>query len=140
MTQISKEERARVLVQALPFIKRYTGKTIVVKYGGNAMINEELKEQVMEDIVLLSLIGMKVMSKENFLIGTIDSIQVDLDNWAVVSMKVKLDKVAYAPLEIKKGLLSKKVSGLMMTDVAEIGENIQLSLDILTIKAQVTVD
>ena len=87
-----------------------------------------------------SLIGMKVMSKENFLIGTIDSIQVDLDNWAVVSMKVKLDKVAYAPLEIKKGLLSKKVSGLMMTDVAEIGENIQLSLDILTIKAQVTVD
>ena len=87
-----------------------------------------------------SLIGMKVMSKENFLIGTVDSIHVDLDNWTVVSMKVKLDKVAYAPLEIKKGLLSKKVSGLMMTDVAEIGENIQLGLDILTVKAQVTVD
>lgn len=59
--KLSKEERAEVLVQALPFIKRYTGKTIVVKYGGNAMINEELKEQVMEDIVLLSLIGIKVV-------------------------------------------------------------------------------
>ncbi len=87
-----------------------------------------------------SLLGMKVMSKENFLIGTVDSIMVDLDNWNVVSMKVKLDKVAYAPLDIKKGLLSKKVSGLMMTDVAEIGDSINLALDILTIKAQVTVD
>ena len=87
-----------------------------------------------------SLLGMKVLSKENFLIGTVDSIMVDLDNWNVVSMKVKLDKVAYAPLDIKKGLLSKKVSGLMMTDVADIGDSINLALDILTIKAQVTVD
>ena len=50
-----------MLVQALPNIKKYTGKIVVVKYGGNAMINEELKQQVMEDIVLLSLIGVKVV-------------------------------------------------------------------------------
>lgn len=54
-------ERAEVLTQALPYIKRYNGKTVVIKYGGNAMINESLKQQVMEDIVLLWLIGVKVV-------------------------------------------------------------------------------
>ncbi len=54
-------QRAEVLTQALPYIKRYTGKVVVVKYGGNAMINEQLKQQVMEDIVLLWLIGVKIV-------------------------------------------------------------------------------
>ena len=58
---ISNAQRARVLVHALPYIQDYSGKIVVVKYGGNAMINEELKQQVMEDIVLLSLIGVKVV-------------------------------------------------------------------------------
>ena len=58
---ISNAERAEVLVQALPYIRRYTGKIVVVKYGGNAMINEQLKQQVMEDVVLLWLIGVKVV-------------------------------------------------------------------------------
>ena len=57
----SNHERAEVLTQALPYIKRYTGKIVVVKYGGNAMINEQLKQQVMEDIVLLWLIGVKIV-------------------------------------------------------------------------------
>ena len=57
----SNAQRAEVLTQALPYIKRYNGKTVVVKYGGNAMVNEHLKEQVMEDIVLLWLIGVKVV-------------------------------------------------------------------------------
>lgn len=54
-------DRAEVLTQALPYIKRYTGKIVVVKYGGNAMVNEQLKQQVMEDIVLLWLVGVKVV-------------------------------------------------------------------------------
>ncbi len=54
-------QRAEVLTQALPYIRSYNGKVLVVKYGGNAMINQELKEQVMEDIVLLHLIGVKVV-------------------------------------------------------------------------------
>ena len=54
-------ERAEVLTQALPYIKKYSGKTVVIKYGGNAMINEDLKQQVMEDICLLWLIGVKVV-------------------------------------------------------------------------------
>lgn len=61
MENYTNQERAKVLTQALPYIRRYVGKTVVVKYGGNAMINEELKQQVMEDIVLLWLIGVKVV-------------------------------------------------------------------------------
>ena len=59
--QFSNAERAEVLTQALPYIKKYNGKIVVVKYGGNAMINEQLKMQVMEDIVLLWLIGVKIV-------------------------------------------------------------------------------
>lgn len=57
----SNAQRAEVLTQALPYIQRYYGKTVVIKYGGNAMINEHLKEQVMEDIVLLRLVGINVV-------------------------------------------------------------------------------
>ncbi|MBQ6893240.1 MAG: acetylglutamate kinase [Clostridia bacterium] len=61
INSFSNAERAEVLTAALPYIKRYTGKIVVVKYGGNAMIDETLKQQVMEDIVLLWLIGVKVV-------------------------------------------------------------------------------
>ena len=57
----SNAERAEVLTAALPYIKKYSGKIVVIKYGGNAMINEQLKQQVMEDIALLWLIGVKVV-------------------------------------------------------------------------------
>lgn len=58
---ISNADRARILVHALPYIQQYNNKIVVVKYGGNAMINEKLKDSVMRDIVLLSLIGVKVV-------------------------------------------------------------------------------
>ena len=58
---ITNAQRAEVLTAALPYIKKYYGKIVVVKYGGNAMINEDLKQQVMEDIVLLHLIGVKIV-------------------------------------------------------------------------------
>ena len=58
---ISNSERAKVLVQALPYIKKYAGKTVVVKYGGNAMIDEGLKNDVMNDIVLMQLVGINVV-------------------------------------------------------------------------------
>ena len=61
ITNFSNSERAEVLTAALPYIKKYSGKTVVIKYGGNAMINEDLKQQVMEDIALLWLIGVKVV-------------------------------------------------------------------------------
>ena len=59
--KITSDLKASILIQALPYIQKYYGKVIVVKYGGNAMINDELKEAVMGDVVLLSLIGIKVV-------------------------------------------------------------------------------
>ena len=61
MEKLTTAQRAEVLTQALPYIQKYYNKIIVVKYGGNAMINDDLKEAVMGDIVLLSLIGIKVV-------------------------------------------------------------------------------
>lgn len=58
---ITNAMKADVLAKALPYIQLYRGKTIVVKYGGNAMINEELKAAVMKDLVLLSTVGIKVV-------------------------------------------------------------------------------
>ncbi len=59
--EITNAQRAEVLVKALPYIQKYTGKIVVIKYGGNAMINEELKSAVMGDLALLSLIGVKIV-------------------------------------------------------------------------------
>ena len=59
--KISTSDRAQVLTQALPYIKQYAGKTVVIKYGGNAMISDGLKSSVMEDIVLLSTVGIRVV-------------------------------------------------------------------------------
>ena len=54
-------DRAKVLAEALPYIQKYSGTTVVVKYGGNAMISEELREAVISDIILLSLVGIRVV-------------------------------------------------------------------------------
>lgn len=54
-------DRAQVLAEALPYIQKFNGKTIVVKYGGNAMVSEELRQAVISDIVLLSLVGIHVV-------------------------------------------------------------------------------
>ena len=54
-------DRAQILVEALPYIQKYHGKTVVIKYGGNAMVSDELRHAVMSDIVLLSLVGINVV-------------------------------------------------------------------------------
>lgn len=61
MMNISNFDRSRVLIQALPYIQKYNNKIVVIKYGGNAMVDEKLKNAVMTDIVLLSLVGIKVV-------------------------------------------------------------------------------
>ena len=60
-TQYDAVFKARILVEALPYIQQYYGQTVVVKYGGNAMINDELKDAVIHDLVLLNLVGVKVV-------------------------------------------------------------------------------
>ena len=59
--RISNNDRATILVQALPYIQKFSGETIVVKYGGNAMINEDLKSAMMSDIVLMKSVGINVV-------------------------------------------------------------------------------
>ena len=54
-------EKAKILSQALPYIQKYHDKIVVIKYGGNAMENEQLKQNVMEDVVLLSEVGVKLV-------------------------------------------------------------------------------
>ena len=61
ISKISHADRSEVLVQALPYIQTYNGKTVVIKYGGNAMVNEELQDAVMTDIVLLRSVGVHVV-------------------------------------------------------------------------------
>jgi len=58
---ISNKDRAGILVQALPYIQEFNKKTIVVKYGGNAMLNEELKQAVIEDVILMSCVGIRTV-------------------------------------------------------------------------------
>lgn len=61
MDKISNQDKSQVLIDALPYIQKYNNKILVIKYGGNAMTNKELKDAVMTDIVLLSLVGVKVV-------------------------------------------------------------------------------
>ena len=61
MNTIANNIRSQVLIDALPYIQKYNNKIVVVKYGGNAMTNDDLKQAVMSDIVLLSLVGVKVV-------------------------------------------------------------------------------
>ena len=58
---VTNQDKAAVLIQALPYIQKYSGRTVVVKYGGNAMVNEDLKNAVISDIVLLKLVGINVV-------------------------------------------------------------------------------
>ena len=125
--EFSNAERAEVLTQALPYIKRYTGKIVVIKYGGNAMVNAELKQQVMEDIVLLWLIGVKVvlvhgggpeindlMTKLNKKVEFVDGLRVtDKETVDIVQMVLagKVNKTLVNLLEMLGGK-SMGISGM----------------------------
>ena len=118
-SEFSNSQRAEVLTQALPYIKHYSGKIVVVKYGGNAMINEQLKQQVMEDIVLLWLIGVHVvlvhgggpdindmMSKLGKQPQFVDGLRVtDLETVDIVQMVLagKVNKTLVNLLQLKGG-------------------------------------
>lgn len=125
--KITNAQRAEVLTQALPYIQKYNGKIVVVKYGGNAMINEHLKEQVMEDIVLLSLIGVKVvlvhgggpeitetlkrMGKNSVFVGGLRVTDKETADVVQMVLAGKINKSLVNMLEIKGGK-SIGISGL----------------------------
>ena len=132
---ITNAQRAEILTQALPYIQNYYRKTVVIKYGGNAMINEELKQQVMEDIVLLRLIGVKVvlvhgggpeitemLSKVGKETVFVDGLRVtDKETAEIVQMVLagKINKSLVNLLEIKggKAMGISGIDGRMIKDV-----------------------
>ena len=156
---ITNSERAEILVQALPYIKRYTDRVVVVKYGGNAMINSKLQEQVMEDVVLLWLIGVKVvlvhgggpeisklMDRLGKEVSFVDGLRVtDAETMDIVQMVLtgKINKSLVTLLESRGGnavgisgvdgrLIEAKQKDPRLGFVGEItGVNIQPVLDLL---------
>ena len=89
---ITNAQRARVLVHALPYIQDYSGKIVVVKYGGNAMISEQLKDSVIRDICLLQLIGVKVVLVHGEAVGV-----------ALMVLAGKINKTLVNLIELKGG-------------------------------------
>ena len=156
---ITNSERAEILVQALPYIKRYTDRVVVVKYGGNAMINSKLQEQVLEDVVLLWLIGVKVvlvhgggpeisklMGRIGKEVSFVDGLRVtDAETMDIVQMVLtgKINKSLVTLLESRGGnavgisgvdgrLIEAKQKDPRLGFVGEItGVNIQPVLDLL---------
>jgi len=152
-------QKANILSQALPYIQKYNGKTIVIKYGGNAMISEELKDSVIRDIVLLSYVGIKVVvvhgggpeineflskigKKSNFVNGlrvtdeeTIDVVQMVLAgkvNKDIVSLIDKNGGKSIGLCGIDADLLkSKKVIFEDGSDIGFVGEVVEVNDSII---------
>ena len=116
---ITNAQRARVLVHALPYIQDYNGKIVVVKYGGNAMISEHLKDSVIRDICLLQLIGVKVvlihgggpditetlgkMGKKSEFVNGVRVTDAETVNVALMVLAGKINKTLVNLIELKGG-------------------------------------
>lgn len=110
--------KATVLAQALPHIQRYRKKTIVVKYGGNAMINEELKEAVMRDLVLLTTIGIKIVLVH----GGGPSINKTLDQMGIESKFVDgLRVTTQETVDVVQMVLAGKVNKDLVCQIGNLG-------------------
>lgn len=148
-------KKADILIQALPYIQKFNGKTVVVKYGGNAMINEELKNAVIRDIILMSCVGIRVVvvhgggpeineflnrtgKKSKFVDGlrvtdeeTMDIVQAVLAgkvNKDLVSLIHKNGGKAIGLCGVDAGLLkAKKVLSQKGTDIGYVGEIVEVN-------------
>lgn len=81
----------------------------------------------------------KVFTSDGILLGSVSSINIDLTKWRIVSFKIKLDKGAYPLLDIKKGLLPKKISGILTSHVDSIAGNVGLTLTMEKVKGQIVI-
>ena len=152
-------QKAEILSQALPYIQKFNGKTIVIKYGGNAMINEELKNAVIRDIILMNCIGIKVVvvhgggpeinellnkigKKSEFINGlrvtddeTIDVVQMVLSGKVNKDLVALIDKnggKAVGLCGIDANLLkAKKIESQMGVDIGYVGEVVEVNDSII---------
>lgn len=155
--KLTNAQRAKVLIEALPYIQRYNNKIVVIKYGGNAMINYELKRAVMGDIILLSLIGVKVvlvhgggpeisetLSKMGMESKFIDGLRVTDEETAQVVQMVLAGKISKNLVSLIGNLGGKAVglSGIdgQMIEAKKINEELGFVGDITNIDAQPILD
>lgn len=117
-TNIDNESKAHIIAEALPHIQKYRKKTIVVKYGGNAMINDELKEAVMRDLVLLTTVGIKVVLVH----GGGPAINKTLDKIGVESKFVDGLRVTYKEtVDVVQMVLAGKVNKDLVCQIGNLG-------------------
>ncbi len=103
---------------------------------------DKLREKItpdMETPSVKSLTGMKVLASDATLIGIVDSIDIDYIKWKLMSITIKVDKNACVVLGIKKGLFSKKATGILSTHIASVGESILLNLDTKGVMSQLVI-
>lgn len=152
-------QKADILIQALPYIQKFNGKTVVIKYGGNAMINEDLKNSVIRDIILMNCVGIKVVvvhgggpeineflgkigKKSEFIDGlrvtdeeTVDIVQAVLAgkvNKDLVSLIHKNGGKAIGLCGIDGGLLkAKRVKSRSGADIGYVGEVVEVNDSII---------
>ena len=118
MKEIDNATRAALLTAAVPYIKEYTGKYVVVKYGGNAMTNDELKKSVMQDLLLLNLVGVKVVLVH----GGGPAINEALEKMQVVSQwKDGLRVTDEATMDVVQMVLAGKVNKGLVANLVELG-------------------
>lgn len=118
MKNINNATRAAILTAAVPYIKEYTGKYVVVKYGGNAMTDETLKKSVMQDLLLLNLVGVKVVLVH----GGGPAINEALEKMQVVSQwKDGLRVTDPATMEVVQMVLAGKVNKGLVANLVELG-------------------
>lgn len=155
--KLSNAQRAKVLIEALPYIQRYNNKIVVIKYGGNAMINEELKRAVMGDIILLSLIGVKVvlvhgggpeisetLSKMGVESNFVDGLRVTDEETAQVVQMVLAGKISKNLVSLIGNIGGKAISlsGIdgQMIEAKKISEELGFVGEITNINAQPIID
>lgn len=134
--EITNAQRCEVLIHALPYIQKYNNKIVVVKYGGNAMVNEDLKNAVMGDIVLLSLIGIKVVLVHGGGPEISDTLKrMNIDSRFVDGLRVTDSETA----DVVQMVLAGKINKSLVNLIGSIGGNAigLCGLDAKMIKAQV---
>lgn len=123
--QIYPEYRSKVMIA--PSTKFRASDVLLLNFD-----KDELKPKITVDNdnvdMISGLVGKKVLTKEGTLLGTLEEIYLDLEKWTLVMASVKLDKEAHAPLNIKKLLFNKTVSGVKMELIERIGETIKLNV------------
>ncbi|MFA7622690.1 MAG: hypothetical protein WCX76_02920, partial [Candidatus Methanomethylophilaceae archaeon] len=86
------------------------------------------------------LLGKKVVSSDGLLVGTVSDVLLEMERWSVQSVRVKLDKGAYEPLGLKKGIFSKTASGILVTHISAVTDNMSLYLTTSDLADHLTLD